>query len=50
MYPNPWLGPLGISLDIHPVTVTKVAVVTNVQNAIALGGFALNSAASSVKQ
>jgi hypothetical protein len=51
MYPSaPWFGPLGISVDVHPVTVTKIAVVTQTQNAFSLGGFALNSAVSSISQ
>jgi hypothetical protein len=48
MYPYPYLP--AIAIDVHPVTVTKVAVVT--QNAIALGfgGSAIASNVSSISQ
>jgi hypothetical protein len=51
MYPYaPFLGPLGISVDVHPVTVTKVAVVTQTANAFSFGGFAVASNVSSISQ
>jgi hypothetical protein len=47
MYPyGPWFS----IVDIHPVTVTKVAEVTQTQNAFAFGGLAVNSAVSSISQ
>ncbi len=48
-YPyGPWFS--FASLDIHPVTVTKVANITNTQDAFSVGGLAVNSAVNQISQ
>ena len=42
----PWIAPISLDIDVSPVTVTQIAVVT--QTAVAFDGSAINAAATSL--